>query len=1113
MDNSLKIKFLSSLEKCFIDECIESKPALEKASFFKNEVFSFQVAYFETDSNIRSKKLSKFAIESPIAEYIKVRKVELVPSLMPDYKTGVNKNCLRSEPGLFPDLLVPLDENENIYLVSGQLKSLWLTIDLRGKPIAGTYPITVIFKDENEDVFATKSINIEVIDAELPEQELIFTQWFHCDSLSVYYGVEAFSEKHWKIIKNFMITAVKNGINLILTPIFTPPLDTQVGGERPTMQLVEVFKNNEKYSFKFDKLDRWIDTCTSVGIKYFEMAHLFTQWGAEHAPKIMATVDGEYKRIFGWETDASGDEYSTFLKYFLNELITYLKNKGVDKRCFYHISDEPSIKHIENYIKAKNIVSDILKDYKINYLDLKSGKVTEPEITIANGNVELRQSFKDQKPSSAAVSPDGKKFALVIRGLLYVSDTKGKYLQKLNTPEDERVDDVIWASDNKTIYYTRTNKGWTDLYKVKADMSEPEKNVYTSKSNVKNLSISHKGDKMAFVDGSRKLMIMSIPSDKVDQIATVEFWSFQNYNLHFSFDDSCLAFESMNKFEPDIFIYSFKDKKLTNLTNSASTERDAWFTPDGKYMYLLANPTSSSFPRGSYGSLYKLPLQKYDTPYKSENYDKLFTKDKPKKDSAVTIDYNDIFRRMTIAAGGGSQYGLYMFSSKGKSWLFYNSQNAGKRACYSLELSDPEAKPREIKDIRGYGFFNSESDLYLFGDGTIYKIDPNSLSTTKIAISQSVEKSLRSEFDQMFYEVWAVLEQNFYDVKYHGADWYKVRDYYASFLPYVTSRQNVRTLITDMLGELNSSHLGFNSRGEEETTKTKVYSTATGIIFRNDAPYTVDRILTDSPADKVEVDVQNGDVLVAVDGVKIDTKDNREKYFASPLVKEEIKLTFKRSDKEFDVKLHTMSYSTQKNLLYTEWEDSRKAMVEKIGKGKVAYIHMRDMGDGSLNSFLQDMHTYAVNKDALILDLRYNNGGNVHKEVLDFLRQQEHFRWSYRDFPKTSHPNVVPARKPIVVLVNEHSLSDAEVTSNGIKTLNIAKIVGTETYRWIIFTSSVRLIDGSSCRMPAWGCYTLEGTDLESIGVKPDIYVKNTFKDRLMGLDPQLETALKEVMR
>ncbi|MCQ2147695.1 MAG: S41 family peptidase [Bacteroidales bacterium] len=147
----------------------------------------------------------------------------------------------------------------------------------------------------------------------------------------------------------------------------------------------------------------------------------------------------------------------------------------------------------------------------------------------------------------------------------------------------------------------------------------------------------------------------------------------------------------------------------------------------------------------------------------------------------------------------------------------------------------------------------------------------------------------------------------------------------------------------------------------------------------------------------------------------------------------------------------------------------RREIVEKKTGGKVAYIHMKAMGDEDLTAFLQDMHTYVANKEALILDLRYNTGGNVHKEVLDFLRQQEHFQWSYRDFPKTTHPNITPAGMPIVCLVNEHSLSDAEVTSNGIKTLGIAKLVGTETYRWIIFTSSVRLLDGSTCRMPAWG--------------------------------------------
>jgi len=97
-------------------------------------------------------------------------------------------------------------------------------------------------------------------------------------------------------------------------------------------------------------------------------------------------------------------------------------------------------------------------------------------------------------------------------------------------------------------------------------------------------------------------------------------------------------------------------------------------------------------------------------------------------------------------------------------------------------------------------------------------------------------------------------------------------------------------------------------------------------------------------------------------------------------------------------------------------------------------------------------------------------------------------------------------------LVNERSLSDAEVTSNGIKTLSLAKLVGTETYRWIIFTSSARLIDGSSVRLPAWGCYTLDGKDLEFEGVSPDIYVKNTFKDRLESKDPQLERAIKELL-
>ena len=754
-----------------------------------------------------------------------------------------------------------------------------------------------------------------------------------------------------------------------------------------------------------------------------------------------------------------------------------------------------------------------LRDYEINVLSLPSGSVSVPQISIASGSVEVRRSFAGQTPSAAAVSPDGKKFALVIRGGLYITDPKCKFLQKLETPSYERVAEVVWGPDSKTVYYTRTNMGWTNIYKIPADGSAPESVVYLSQNNVKNLTLSHLGDRIAFVDGSKSVMLLDLNNNVARKLTEAEFWSYQRYDLSFSFDDNFLAFDAMHMFESDIFIYSFADGTLKNLTNSASVEGSPVFSPDGKDMYMLANPTSSSFPRGSRASLYKLPLRKYETPFKSEAVDALFGDKPAKKDSAVVIDYKDIHTRMTRVERDGSQGNLYVFKNRDKSYLLYSSFASGPGGVYCLEISDPEAKPKQIRDLTSGTFFSCKDALYCLSSGAIYKIDVNAGSAAKTAVTKDVEVVLNDEFRQMFYEVWAVLEQNYYDVNFHGADWYSIRDYYGSLLPYVRTRANLRTLMADLLGELNSSHMGFTSSGTEERPQTSIRTYGTGIVFQNEAPYKVDYILVDSPADKVEIDLRNGDELVAVDGVRVDARQNREKYFSGAVGKDELKLTFSRSGKEFDVKVHTTTFSNVKALAYKRWEDQRSDVVSAKTGDRVGYIHMRAMGDEDLNSFLLKMHTEVFDKDALILDLRYNNGGNVHKEVIDFLRGQAHFEWAYRDFPRTSHPNVAPAGKPIVVLVNEHSLSDAEVTSNGIKTLGIAKLVGTETYRWIIFTSSARLIDGSTCRLPAWGCYSVvDGKDLENTGVKPDIYVKNTFQDRLEGKDPQLDAAVAEVL-
>jgi C-terminal processing protease CtpA/Prc len=152
-------------------------------------------------------------------------------------------------------------------------------------------------------------------------------------------------------------------------------------------------------------------------------------------------------------------------------------------------------------------------------------------------------------------------------------------------------------------------------------------------------------------------------------------------------------------------------------------------------------------------------------------------------------------------------------------------------------------------------------------------------------------------------------------------------------------------------------------------------------------------------------------------------------------------------------------------------------------------------------------------KDGLILDLRYNTGGNVHDEVLKFLSQKTYLRWKYREGKLTPQSNFGPSDKPIVLMINEQSLSDAEMTAAGFKALKLGKIIGMPTYRWIIFTSGAGLVDGSFVRLPSWGCYSLDGNDLELTGVAPDMLVPLNFNDKINKRDPQLDKAIEEVLK
>ena len=370
-----KSKIVSSLEKAFLDENIDKFDSLERISALRGERLSVQLLYtYEIDEEDIYQRLCQPTLSGSLAEYTKLGLVRHVPVDKPTpkgYRTEKNDDggWLRTTPGVYPDLIEPVTYNGRFRVLREALNTLWIDIEIPADAPAGeqalTIDIAMEYPDKSTKHVGKHTLTVDVIAAELPEQKLMLTQWFYTDCIANYYDLEVWSEKHWEYIENFARVAAKNGINMLLTPVFTPELDTVIGGERLTTQLVGIKKTGDRYFYNWKLLDRWIEMCNRVGIKYFEVAHLFSQWGATHAPKIMATVDGEYKRIFGWETDAHGEEYKKFMRSFLKAFLKHMKTRGDDKRCFFHVSDEPNEAQLEDYKKSKRIVQSILKDYVI----------------------------------------------------------------------------------------------------------------------------------------------------------------------------------------------------------------------------------------------------------------------------------------------------------------------------------------------------------------------------------------------------------------------------------------------------------------------------------------------------------------------------------------------------------------------------------------------------------------------------------------------------------------------------------------------------------------------------------------------------------------------------
>lgn len=376
---------VSSLEKVLPDRrpALWEKPEL---TLLANQRGAFQLAYFcRSDDFGESCQDFTVTLHHNLGNALSCRHVCLVPCDYPCHGT-FDDDYLTTKPGLLPDLLRPADLGHPLKAISGQWRSLWFTVD--GSQLApGTYSTDITVNLADGSQAASFSVSLTIRAEQLPKQTLYHTEWFHADCIADYYHVPVFSEAHWQSIDRFMAAAARCGVNMLLTPVFTPPLDTAVGGERTTVQLVDITLEQGTYRFDFQKLRRWIALCQKNGIANIEICHLFTQWGATAAPKIMVWENGSLIRRFGWDTPAVGGEYTRFLHAFLPALKQELAQLGVLQHTWFHISDEPHDRQKETYRSAKESIQELLQGCQIidalsSYNIYQEGIVEKPVVCV-----------------------------------------------------------------------------------------------------------------------------------------------------------------------------------------------------------------------------------------------------------------------------------------------------------------------------------------------------------------------------------------------------------------------------------------------------------------------------------------------------------------------------------------------------------------------------------------------------------------------------------------------------------------------------------------------------------------------------------------------------------
>lgn len=758
--------------------------------------------------------------------------------------------------------------------------------------------------------------------------------------------------------------------------------------------------------------------------------------------------------------------------------------------------------------------------------DLKTGESYPVEIKAPTEMKDNRFAVvENAQVSEYKLSPDGKKIAAVVRGDVFVLSAEGGYARNI-TQSSWRERDVDWDKESRRIVYVADVEVQPDLY-IRSALGDQKPFRLTESPGDKLLPrFSPDGRWIAFYRGNRELRLIKPDGTENRLLFEADFGGRFADDFAWSPDSRYLAVVVKENSNDNIFAVDIASGNRTPLTNTAYDESFAQWSPDGKFLLFSSNRFGHSFPEFSgKWDLYQVCLEPKEPEFKEEKFEKLFQEpDKEKKkekpeEKEVTIELKiedlDVQTERVVETPGNERMfllppkdtnSLYFVSDMdGRSHLWKTSLEEDKRGRYE-PFSPQVASPRSLQS-------DSEGKyLYYLSRGRLGRIEMRSQKNTSISFEAKIKIDKVKEYEQMLGELYYTLEYYYYDAQHHQVDWKNTYEKFRPVLQQVREDRDFYDYANMMIGYLNSSHTGIRGPRETETTDPSAH---TGAVWDfKEGKVVLNRIIKNGPLFRHRDRVSSGDILAEVDGQAVSAGSNLWRSFNGKLGKR-LKLKFapNREPGEIEVDLEPISSYAESRLLLDEWIEDRRDKVKQATGGRAAYIYMRAMGGRDLERFLTELERDAVPREGLILDLRFNFGGNVHDRVLQALTKPVYAKWRMRGLSETPQSSFGFADKPVVLLINEVTLSDGEMTANGFKTLERGPLVGNTTYGWLIFTTSVRLLNGGSFRLPWWGCYTLDGKDLEtSGGVTPDVHIINELNHELRGEDPQLNKAIEILM-